>query len=216
MAPATLRKTHRVAGVGPGCCGSAHRRQPVCEGSHRPGARGAATLFDAFSGARAQPSGGRLGLGRVGARLLRSSVGRACSATGARCRPRSPPPLASAIYGRGLDELVFVGERKGGVLRNRIARRSWFNDAVMEAKPPAASIRMSCGTRPQAWPSMQAQTSKPFSGCWTRVGGDDLGRTATCFPMTWMPWPPRPTRPSLGTHQGRLTSEPASDERQRG
>jgi integrase len=44
--------------------------------------------------------------------------------------------LAVAVAGKKADGLLFTGERSGGVLRIRIARRSWFDRAVVESGCP--------------------------------------------------------------------------------
>src|SRR5664279_3633972 len=64
--------------------------------------------------------------------------------------------LMAALAGKGPDDLAFTGARAGGVLRTRVARRSWFDAAVIESGCPdgfhphelrhtAASLAISAG-----------------------------------------------------------------------
>lgn len=71
--------------------------------------------------------------------------------------------LAIALAGTTRDDLAFPGS-KGGVLRNRTARRSWFDRAATASAGLALPLTNS-GTRKHPWPSVQVPTSRRSNGC---------------------------------------------------
>ena len=62
------------------------------------------------------------------------------------------------------DDLVFTGAN-GGVLRNRNARRDWFNPAARAIAEPGLTPHDLRHTAASPRPVQQARTSKPYSAC---------------------------------------------------
>jgi integrase len=98
--------------------------------------------------------------------------------------------LVSTLAGKGPDDLAFSGERAGGVLRVRIARRSWFDKAVIESGCPdgfhphelrhtAASLAIQSGANVKVVQRMLGHESAAMT-LWTL--------TPICSPTTSMIW----------------------------
>jgi len=98
--------------------------------------------------------------------------------------------LTLALAGKGADDLAFSGERAGGVLRIRIARRSWFDKAVVESGCPtglhphelrhtAASLAISAGANVKAVQTMLGHASAAMTlDTYADLFSDDLDAVA--------------------------------------
>jgi integrase len=98
--------------------------------------------------------------------------------------------LAVAITGKGAGDLVFAGERAGGVLRIRVARRSWFDRAVVtsgcpeglhphELRHTAASLAVSAGANVKAVQTMLGHASAAMTlDTYADLFSDDLDAVA--------------------------------------
>jgi integrase len=98
--------------------------------------------------------------------------------------------LRAALAGKADNDLAFAGARRGGVLRRRVARRSWFARAVIDSGCPigfhphelrhtAASLAISAGANVKAVQRMLGHASAAMTlDTYSDLFPDDLDAVA--------------------------------------
>ena len=101
--------------------------------------------------------------------------------------------LAPMMNGKSRDDLLFPGPRSGDVLRHQAARRSWFDDAVVQAKCPegltphelrhtAASLAISAGANVKALQRMLGHAKASMTlDVYSDLFDDDLESVAVAL-----------------------------------
>ena len=101
--------------------------------------------------------------------------------------------LGGFLAGKGRESLVFTGERRGNPLRVKVARKSWWDDAVVASRCPegftphelrhtAASLAISAGANVKAVQRMLGHASAAMTlDTYAELFDDDLDDVAAAL-----------------------------------